>query len=257
MAFVSLFLMYLALFGFFGCVVWLIVSVIKRGAKKPVLFAMLACVVMLFTGAFLMPDSPRKSNDEAAAPIETTDQTPENESGGSTRKYPKKANTTIIERVIKPTEDADESDDAPNGPSRKPMPKHTPTPTPEPTPDPTTESIPEHTLEPTPTPVPSSAPTPPQTDSPTPKPTPESTPERTPTPAQSPKESIANGDGTYTHDFFGGRVLISKASDNEGSPVYHTTNCRSAQNILPENAYWYESAQAAKNDGRRLCKNCK
>lgn len=74
--------------------------------------------------------------------------------------------------------------------------------------------------------------------------------------AQSTAGTVSNGDGTYTRDFSGGRVLATTQSNNGGDPVYHIRNCQSAKTIPPENEYWYESAQAAENAGRRLCGNC-
>lgn len=66
----------------------------------------------------------------------------------------------------------------------------------------------------------------------------------------------ANGDGTYTHDFSGGKVLATLASDNKGDPVYHTRDCASAKKIAPDDVIWYDSAEAAARDNRRPCKRC-
>lgn len=73
--------------------------------------------------------------------------------------------------------------------------------------------------------------------------------------AQTPRPTTGSN-GSYTHDFSGGRVLITKASNNKGNPVYHIKDCVSAQKIPPENESWYESAEAAKAAGRSLCGNC-
>lgn len=61
---------------------------------------------------------------------------------------------------------------------------------------------------------------------------------------------------TYIHDFSNGRVLATAASDNGGDPVYHTKDCRSAVKITGNDEIWYDSAEAAQRDGRRVCKNC-
>ena len=60
----------------------------------------------------------------------------------------------------------------------------------------------------------------------------------------------------YAHNFSGGRVLITTASDNNSDPVYHTTDCTAAQKISAEDAAWFESEDAAKANGRRLCGFC-
>lgn len=81
--------------------------------------------------------------------------------------------------------------------------------------------------------------------------------QQTPAPTQVGNgQTVPNNDGTYTHDFSGGRVLATMQSNNNGDPVYHIKDCRAAKIIPPENEYWYESEQAAKNDGRRLCGYC-
>lgn len=59
-----------------------------------------------------------------------------------------------------------------------------------------------------------------------------------------------------TLDFSGGRVLITKASDNNNDPVYHTKYCTSAKKISQIDMYWFNSAEEAKADGRRLCGIC-
>ena len=59
-----------------------------------------------------------------------------------------------------------------------------------------------------------------------------------------------------THDFSGGRVLITTKSDNNKDPVYHTRDCRAAKEIPAENVGWFDSEQAAIDDGRRLCGLC-
>lgn len=80
---------------------------------------------------------------------------------------------------------------------------------------------------------------------------------QTQAPAQSGNSgTIQNSDGTYKHDFSGGRVLATTQSNNRGDPVYHTKDCRAAKIIPPENERWYQSAQAAKDDNRRLCGYC-
>lgn len=70
-------------------------------------------------------------------------------------------------------------------------------------------------------------------------------------------QSSGNGEETYTHDFSGGRVLVTTASNNNNDPVYHTQDCRAAIKISPSDAYWYDSAKDAEAAGRRLCGNCK
>lgn len=75
---------------------------------------------------------------------------------------------------------------------------------------------------------------------------------------RSPAQSGSQGGNQATNSggFSNGRVLATTESNNNNDPVYHTTNCRSAQRIPTQNQYWYESAQAAEADGRRLCGNC-
>lgn len=168
-------------------------------------------------------------------------------------------------------------------PTSTPAPSHT-----EPPEEPSSEPTPEETEEPVrqttePTATPSQAPqtqapaaqtqAPVQTRAPTPTPTPTRAPtvpvqtpapvvtvppvQNTPVPTQTGNAgTIQNGDGTYTHDFSGGRVLATRESNNNNDPVYHTKDCRSAKRIPPENELWYSSAQAAQNDGRRLCGIC-
>lgn len=74
--------------------------------------------------------------------------------------------------------------------------------------------------------------------------------------SSTPTATTRNSDGTYTHDFSGGRVLITTASDNNDDPVYHTEDCQAARQIPPESESWYVSAQAAESDGRRICGYC-
>lgn len=74
--------------------------------------------------------------------------------------------------------------------------------------------------------------------------------------SSAPTATKRNSDGTYTHDFSGGRVLITTASDNNDDPVYHTEDCQAARLIPPESESWYVSAQAAESDGRRICGYC-
>ena len=73
--------------------------------------------------------------------------------------------------------------------------------------------------------------------------------------AQTPRPTTGSN-GSYAHDFSGGRVLITTASDNKGDPVYHIKDCPAARKIAPENEFWYDSEEAAKADKRRLCGNC-
>lgn len=80
--------------------------------------------------------------------------------------------------------------------------------------------------------------------------------QQTQTPVRPAGGTVSNGDGTYTHDFTGGRVLATAESNNNNDPVYHTKDCTSARKIPPENEIWYASEQAAKDAGRRLCGNC-
>ena len=70
-------------------------------------------------------------------------------------------------------------------------------------------------------------------------------PSQTQEPVQLGGTTVSNGDGTYTHDFSGGRVLITTESNNSGNPVYHTRDCSAAKKIKPENVYWYDSAEDA------------
>ncbi len=58
-------------------------------------------------------------------------------------------------------------------------------------------------------------------------------------------------------NFAAGKVLVTSASDNNNDPVYHTKYCRSAQKIDQNDMRWYDSAQEAEDDGRRICGNCK
>ena len=74
----------------------------------------------------------------------------------------------------------------------------------------------------------------------------------TKTPAQSGNAgTIQNNDGTYTHDFSGGRMLGTINSDK-----YHYYDCRAAKTIPPENCVWYNSEDEAKADGRNRCGIC-
>lgn len=54
------------------------------------------------------------------------------------------------------------------------------------------------------------------------------------------------------HNWPSGMVLATAEKDD----VYHTRNCQAAETILPENEIWYNNADAAKKDGRRLCDFC-
>lgn len=74
-------------------------------------------------------------------------------------------------------------------------------------------------------------------------------------PAQSGNQG-GTGAGDRAAKFAAGQVLATTASNNDDDPVYHTTNCRSAQRIAASDEYWYSSAQDAINDGRRICGNC-
>lgn len=56
---------------------------------------------------------------------------------------------------------------------------------------------------------------------------------------------------TYSHDFFGGRLLVSRESDK-----YHCKDCIAAQNILPENEEWFDSAAEAEAQGYKKCGIC-
>lgn len=62
--------------------------------------------------------------------------------------------------------------------------------------------------------------------------------------------------GDVSSNFAAGKVLITTASDNNKDPVYHTKYCRSAQKIEPNDMYWYDSAETAEANNRRLCGNC-
>lgn len=60
-----------------------------------------------------------------------------------------------------------------------------------------------------------------------------------------------NLDGTYKHDFSGGRVLGTKTSDK-----YHNSDCIGARKIPPENEVWYSSVADAVAAGRESCGSC-
>lgn len=60
-----------------------------------------------------------------------------------------------------------------------------------------------------------------------------------------------NSDGTYKHDFSGGRVLGTKNSNK-----YHNSDCIGARKIPPENEVWYTSVSDAVADGREACGSC-
>lgn len=169
MDFIALFMAYLGFFGFLPFLIWLVIRVIRGGAKKPALFGLLACIVLIFVGVVLGPDLGTEKNNETASVIESPDQTSGDESEGSTRKYPKRANTTIVERASETSENTDESEgstqqspqranttivDKASEPTPEPIAMPEPTPTPIPTPAPT------------PTPVPAPTPAPIQTQAP-------------------------------------------------------------------------------------------
>lgn len=63
--------------------------------------------------------------------------------------------------------------------------------------------------------------------------------------------TTANGDGTYTHDFSGGRMLGTINSDK-----YHRYDCRAAKTIPPENCVWYNSENDAIAASRSRCGIC-
>lgn len=166
----------------------------------------------------------------------------------------------------------------------------------EPTPEPTESIMPDDTSAPesaqtpyeavpdTPAPAPSQAqtqtqsPAPSRTQAPsTPVPTRAPTPTRSPAAqnpdpvvsinqtapptrqTQAPAQARNQGgavSGDRTAKFAAGKALATTASNNNNDPVYHTTNCRSAQRIAASDEYWYDSAQAAEAAGRRLCGNC-
>lgn len=75
---------------------------------------------------------------------------------------------------------------------------------------------------------------------------------QTQAPAQSGNAgTIRNNDGTYTHDFSGGKMLGTINSDK-----YHYYDCRAAKTIPPENCVWYNSEEEAKADDRSRCGIC-
>lgn len=78
-----------------------------------------------------------------------------------------------------------------------------------------------------------------------------------PIPIKSADWTTSNRDGTYTHDFSSGRVLVTVASNNNGDPVYHTKNCQAAKKISGKDAYWFNSEKEAIADSRRLCGYCR
>lgn len=139
------------------------------------------------------------------------------------------------------------------------VPKEQPTQAPATTQDPAQTQTPTQTQAPTATktPAPTKNPGPIVSISPTMPPA-----QQTKAPQQSSGQGgngawdTSNGDGTYTHDFSGGRVLATTQSNNGGNPVYHIKDCQAARKIPPENVCWYDSAQAAINDGRNLCGYC-
>lgn len=58
-------------------------------------------------------------------------------------------------------------------------------------------------------------------------------------------------DGTYQHDFSGGRILGTKESNK-----YHNSDCIGARKIPPENEVWYNSVSDAVAAGRESCGSC-
>lgn len=136
----------------------------------------------------------------------------------------------------------------------------TPAPAPSQAPAQTQAPAPPRTQAPS-TPAPARAPTPtrsPATQNPGPVVSINTTapPTRqTQTPAQSGNQ-VEPVSGDRTAKFSAGKALATTASNNNNDPVYHTTNCRSAQRIAASDEYWYDSAQAAEAAGRRLCGNC-
>lgn len=109
---------------------------------------------------------------------------------------------------------------------------------------------PVQTRAPAPTPAPTRAPT---VSVQTPAPVVTVPPvQNTPVPTQTGNAgTVQRGDGTYAHDFSGGRVLGTVNSDK-----YHTGDCSAAKRIPPENEVWYNSASAASAAGRDLCGIC-
>ena len=84
---------------------------------------------------------------------------------------------------------------------------------------------------------------------------------KAPAASASSNQANANGGGTPNREtnadkFSAGKVLITTASNNNGKPVYHTKYCSSAQKIAQNDMYWYDSAEDAIADGRKLCGNC-
>lgn len=69
-------------------------------------------------------------------------------------------------------------------------------------------------------------------------------------------KASSGGNGRISENFAAGKVLITTASDNNKDPVYHTKYCNSAKKIAQNDMYWFDSEQAAIDDGRRLCGNC-
>lgn len=60
-----------------------------------------------------------------------------------------------------------------------------------------------------------------------------------------------NSDGTYTHDFSGGRLLGTTESDK-----YHNNDCAGAKKIPPSNEVWFDSIADAEANNYKPCGNC-
>lgn len=131
-----------------------------------------------------------------------------------------------------------------------------------------TEESPSPSTAPSQSPSPSVAPSPsvsppPASAAPSvrPTPTPSDKPSEIQAPASpvqsSPPQATAGNSGDRASKFANGMVLATIESDNGGDPVYHTKDCRAAQKIDTGSELWYESAQAAERDNRRICGNCK
>lgn len=68
---------------------------------------------------------------------------------------------------------------------------------------------------------------------------------------QSTEPAQSNEGNDRQSNWDSGKVLGAAGRD-----VYHTHDCRTAQNILPENEVWFDSVEDAEAAGRRMCKVC-
>lgn len=207
--------------------------------------SVLFMTVVLVAGSIMFPDSGRSAAADAP---------PARPSYYGT--LPSRAPTR--EPTPEPTESIAPDDTGALGPAQTPSEAVPDTPVPSQAPAQTqppsrtqAPSIPVPTRAPTPTRGPAAQnPGPVASINPTAPPT-----RQTQAPAQAGNQGGAVS-GDRTAKFAAGKALATTASNNNNDPVYHTTNCRSAQRIAASDEYWYDSAQAAEAAGRRLCGNC-